>query len=189
GADRIHHQGALHRRERAHTRIAALELLHDEPVGHVVEPGAAVLLRQIGAEQAELGHLWNQLLGKATLHVVLADDRHESLVDPGAHRVAHGALLLGEQAVDVVEVDALEFRYHMCLNRGCVRSPCVYPGARPRGWSTRRNASYGWANPGPMAPRSQNEPGGGFSPAPRTRSALRRCPRPARMRRYPTPGT
>src|SRR5213082_2990932 len=115
GEDRIHDEGALHRREGADTRIAALELLHDQPVRHVVEPGAAVLLRQIGAEQPELGHLGDQLPGKATVHVMLADDRHESLVDPGAYGVADGALLFGEQAVDVVEVDALEFS-HMRLS-------------------------------------------------------------------------
>ena len=42
GVDRVHHQRALHRGEGADARVAPLELLHDEAVGDVVEPGAAV---------------------------------------------------------------------------------------------------------------------------------------------------
>ena len=38
GVDGIHDQRALHRRERANARVAALQLLHDEPVGDVVQP-------------------------------------------------------------------------------------------------------------------------------------------------------
>src|SRR5690606_30026794 len=42
--DGIHAERALHGRERADARVAALELLHDEAVRDVVEAGAAVLL-------------------------------------------------------------------------------------------------------------------------------------------------
>src|SRR6267143_6185865 len=42
--DRIHHQRALHGSERAHAGVAALELVHDQPVGDVVEAGAPVLI-------------------------------------------------------------------------------------------------------------------------------------------------
>src|SRR5439155_25743436 len=36
GVDRIHHQSALHRRERAHNRVAALKLVRDQYVREVV---------------------------------------------------------------------------------------------------------------------------------------------------------
>ena len=86
-------------------RVAPLQLLHDEAVGHVVEAGAAVLLRQVGAEEPQLGHAGDELLGELPLDVGLADDRDEVLVDPGAHGVADRALLLGEEGVEVQEID------------------------------------------------------------------------------------
>ena len=89
-------------------RVAPLQLLHDEAVGDVVEPGAAVLLRQVGAEHAQLGHARDQLLGELALDVGLADDRDEVLVHPGADGVADRALLLGEEGVEVQEIDAGE---------------------------------------------------------------------------------
>ena len=44
GVDRVHAQRALHRDEAAQAGVAALELLHDQPVGDVAEAGAAVAL-------------------------------------------------------------------------------------------------------------------------------------------------
>jgi hypothetical protein len=64
GVDRVHAEGALHGGEGAHAGVAALELLHDEPVGDVVEPGAAVLLGEVGAEHPELGHPGMSSFGK-----------------------------------------------------------------------------------------------------------------------------
>ena len=106
--DRVHDEPPLHRGERAHARVATLQLLHDEPVGDVVEPRAAVRLGQIRAEQPQLRHLRDQVLREFPLEVVLADDRGDVVVHPLAHRVADGALFLGKEAVDVVEVDAVE---------------------------------------------------------------------------------
>src|SRR6185295_7798256 len=40
--DRIHAERGLHGHEAANARVAAFELLADEPVAHAVEPGAAV---------------------------------------------------------------------------------------------------------------------------------------------------
>jgi hypothetical protein len=74
GVDRIHDQRALHRREGADARVAALELLHDEPVGDVVQPGAAVLLGQVGPEHAQLADLGDELRREAPLDVGVADD-------------------------------------------------------------------------------------------------------------------
>ena len=44
------------------------------------------------------------LPGESALDVALADDRQHALVDEAADAVAHGALLLGEEAVDVEEI-------------------------------------------------------------------------------------
>src|SRR5207249_8488188 len=55
----VHDEAALHRGARAQPRVAALELLHDEPVGDVAEPGAAVALEG-GAEDAQLAELGDQ---------------------------------------------------------------------------------------------------------------------------------
>src|SRR5690606_17762592 len=55
-----HDEVALHRDERAHAALDALELLHDEPVADGGHPGAAVAL-EAGAEQAEGGELGHEL--------------------------------------------------------------------------------------------------------------------------------
>ncbi len=102
--DRIHHQRALHARERADAAVAAFELLHDEPVAHVVEPGAPVLLGQVRAEHAELRHRRDEFLREAAGDVALADDRQHLLVDEPADGIAHGALVFGECGVDVEQV-------------------------------------------------------------------------------------
>src|SRR4029079_16740855 len=96
---------ALHARERPHAGVAALELLHDEPVLHVVEPSAAVLLRQVRAEHPHLTHLRNELLGKTPLHVGVADHGEDALVDESADAVADGSLLLADRTVEVEEVE------------------------------------------------------------------------------------
>ena len=102
--DGVHHERALHRRERANARVAALELLHDEPVHDVVQPGAAVLLGEIGAEVAVLAHLGDELAREAAVDVGLTDDRQDFFVDEGADGVADGAFLFGEGGVDVEQV-------------------------------------------------------------------------------------
>ena len=103
--DRVHDQRALHRRERADAGVAPLQLLHDQPVGHVVQPGAAVLLGQVCAEESQLRHPGNQLLGKLSLDVGLTDDGDEVLVDPGPNGIPNGPLLLRQQRIEVEEID------------------------------------------------------------------------------------
>ena len=51
---------ALHAREAADARVAALELLHREAVADLARPGAAVAL-EVAAEQAELRDLGDEL--------------------------------------------------------------------------------------------------------------------------------
>ncbi len=106
--DRIHRERALHRGEGAHAGVAALQLLHDEPVRDVVEPGASVLLREIGAEDAERRHFGHELLREFSFDVAVADDREHALVDETPDAVADGALFLGELGINRKEIEHVE---------------------------------------------------------------------------------
>src|SRR5215831_13639059 len=105
GVDRVHHEPALHRRRRAQPGVTALELLHDQPVGDVAEPRAAVALER-GAEHAELAELRDELDRKRAGAMVIGDQRQELGLDPVADRVADHPLFLGQEALDRVVVDA-----------------------------------------------------------------------------------
>jgi len=94
--------------------VAPLELLHDEPVGHIVEPGAAVLLGEVSPEEPQLGHARDQLLRELALDVRIADDGEQVFIHPGPDGVPDGALLLGEQGVESKEVHAGELGCSGC---------------------------------------------------------------------------
>ena len=108
GIDRVHHERTLHRRERADPAVAALEFLHDQPVGHVVQAGTAVFLGQVGAEEAQLRHARDQFLREAALDVAGADDRHQLFVHPRPDAVPDRPFLLAEQRIEIVEVHPSE---------------------------------------------------------------------------------
>ena len=77
-------------------RLAALDLLADERLGHEVEPRAAVFLGDDDAEQAELGHARDRLHVQVVVDVVLDRVRQHALV----HELADGRLhlsLLGRE--------------------------------------------------------------------------------------------
>ena len=90
-------------------------------------------------------HLRDELLREAALDVGVADDRQDALVDEAADAVADGALLFGERAVDVEEVEH-GARVGMTLpakasqpSRAARRPSVCEPSARPgRVASTRR---------------------------------------------------
>src|SRR6185369_14858578 len=82
--DRVHREAALHRRHRAQTAVAALELLHDQPVGDVVEPRAPVAL-EVRAEVAELAHPRNQMSRELLPAVALLEHRKALPLDERAH--------------------------------------------------------------------------------------------------------
>jgi hypothetical protein len=106
--DRVHAQRALNGREAPEPRVAALELLHHEPVRDVVHPRAAVA-REVGSEEPELGHLGNELDGEGpVLPHVLDDARQELTVHELAHRVARKPLLRREFVFYPVEIQRFE---------------------------------------------------------------------------------
>ena len=92
GVDRVHHQAGLHADERAQARVAALELLVDQPVGDVVQPGAAVL-RSAGWRRRSRARRPARAssTGKVPSAEVLGDDRQVLLLDELPRRVARQA--------------------------------------------------------------------------------------------------
>ena len=105
--DRIHAQRPLHRDERAKPRIPPLQLLHDQPVSDRAEARAAVAF-QVRPEKSHAGHLGDQFHRKGPGPEVVLDDGQHVLLDPLANGVPDEPLLLGQQARDIEEVNALE---------------------------------------------------------------------------------
>ena len=98
--DGQHDERALHAHHRAVTRVDALHLARDQPVGDVVETGAAIGLRNRGAEQAELTHLAKDAGVGPLVAKGLEHTRGESLLAVGVRRLANGALVGAELRVE-----------------------------------------------------------------------------------------
>src|SRR5205814_9652188 len=90
--DGEHGERALHRGHRAQPRVARLELLHDEPVGAVGEPGAAVAL-QVRAEEAELAHARDERARELPLGMTALDHGEPLAHHEAAHARPRLALL------------------------------------------------------------------------------------------------
>ena len=89
----------MHRDQRPEGRLAALDLLADERLGHEVEPGAAVSLRDHDPENPELCHALDQIEVELVVDVVGDRDRQDPLVDEVAHGLLREALLVCELEV------------------------------------------------------------------------------------------
>ena len=138
--DGIHDEPALHRGEGAEPRVPALELLHDQPVGHVRQARAPVALEG-RAEDAELAQLRHDRHGEGAGPVMLGDERQELGLDPVPDRVAHHPLLVREQGLDAVVVHAAEL-LHSVLSLGVLLAAAGRGAGPPlRGpGSSRRSA-------------------------------------------------
>ena len=115
GEDRVHDERGLHRHGRAVAGIDALDLARDQPIGDIAEPGAAVLFRDGGAEQAERAHLGDDGAVEALLAVVQQHAREQLVLRVAARGVAHHALFFRELALEIerilpVERGVLELR-------------------------------------------------------------------------------
>ena len=86
----------MHRDQRPERRLAALDLLAGERLGHEIEPGAAVLLGDDDAEDPQLGHALDQVQVELVVDVVLDRDRQDALVHEGADGLLDQALFVGE---------------------------------------------------------------------------------------------
>src|SRR5262249_42348895 len=91
GVDRIHHEPRLDAREGPETAIAALQLLVDQAVGDLAEAGAAVLLGQRRAEEAERRQPGNDLHREAALAKRLRHEWDVFVLDEAPRGVAHHA--------------------------------------------------------------------------------------------------
>src|SRR6266481_8000117 len=141
---RIHDEPALDGGEGAQTRIPALQLLHDETVRDVVEPGAAVALEG-GAEDAHLAERLGGLQRECPRTVMLGHDGHELLLHPVADGIAHHPLLLGQQCLDAVVVDAAVVHRQFLLTRGWSDGPGALlraPGSAPSPEPGRARGSW-----------------------------------------------
>ncbi len=63
----------MHRHDDAQRRVDVLQLLADEAETDVVHPGAAVLLWHRAAEQAEIGHLRQDIAVEPVLAIEVMD--------------------------------------------------------------------------------------------------------------------
>ena len=75
GEDRMHHQGRLHAHGAAIARVDPLHLPRDQPVGDVVDPRPAELLRDRRPEQPQRPHLAHDLPVEDLVPVRLEDAR------------------------------------------------------------------------------------------------------------------
>jgi hypothetical protein len=99
--DRHHHQRALHAHHAAVARVHALHLARHQAVAHVVQAGAAVLLGNGGAQQAEFAHFVEDgavggFVAKGQLH-----PGQQLFLAVGVGGVAHLALVVGQLAVEL----------------------------------------------------------------------------------------
>ena len=72
----------------------------------MVHSGSAVFFGQIGAIEAEVGHLADQIGGEGAAFEVVFDDGTDSVGDESAVRVPNEALFIGQEVVDAVKVDS-----------------------------------------------------------------------------------
>ena len=87
---------------RACRRVAASYLLDDQAVAHVIEPTAAVLLRDQRTQIADLAELASELAVEARRAVVVARSRHDLVVHEVARRLLDQFLFISEFEVDHV---------------------------------------------------------------------------------------
>ena len=99
GEQRQRHRARVHRDGDADARVRARELLEHEDVREEVGAGAAVLLGDAGAHQAELGELREELAREAVLAIPLGRVRLDLLAREVAGERLDLFLLRGELKV------------------------------------------------------------------------------------------
>src|SRR5262249_33870969 len=105
GENRIHHQRALHGAEAAQAAVTAFQFLHQQSILDVAHFGAAVAF-EVGAEEAQLRHLRDQVPREGGLAVMFLYDRNHTVFDKAARGLPDHQLLLAEQGIDLQVVDA-----------------------------------------------------------------------------------
>ena len=106
--NRIHHQGALHRCRGTNPAVAALNFLHDQSVGDLVESLTAIFNRNVGTEGADFGEAFNEVFREFRTLSVRFDDRCNFFFHPGANRIADKLLLIGQQFIHQIIIVTLK---------------------------------------------------------------------------------
>src|SRR5580693_3632190 len=101
--NRVHRKRALNRRKRAQSRVAGLQLLHDQPIRYVVHPCASVPL-QISSEHSKLGHLRYEMHWEGFTRKTALDQRQDFTIDEALGRVAGHPLFIGQKVVEVKKI-------------------------------------------------------------------------------------
>ena len=101
--DRVHRERALHRDGAADARVARLQLLADEPVGHGARAGQPVAL-EVHPVEPELRELAEELARQDALLEPVAHLGQHAVAHELAHGVADRLLLVAEQRVEREEV-------------------------------------------------------------------------------------
>src|SRR6266542_3044618 len=102
--DCLDRKRALHRRQRAQTRISAFELLHDEPVRGVAHARASMLV-QIRSVKAQRTHARDQMLRKFPRAMTRNDFGQNFLLHKTARPIARRALFICQKPFDAVVIE------------------------------------------------------------------------------------
>ena len=100
--DRGAHERGLDGDHGPHRRVSAADLLDDEPVGQVVEAGAAVLARDDRAQVSLVGDLAHQFEVEMLVAIVLARALDDLVVGEGPRRLPDQLLLVVQFEVHMI---------------------------------------------------------------------------------------
>src|SRR5262249_52727796 len=89
--DAVHHETALNGNAAAQAAVAALQLLADQAVAHVIETGATVLAQR-RTEQTEIGETRHELGREALGSEAFADDGQDFHIDEARNVALHHPL-------------------------------------------------------------------------------------------------
>src|SRR3712207_1681896 len=103
--DRCHREAALDVQKSRHRSRTPGQLRYREAVCHVIPPGAAVLLTESAAHDAEFAQSGQELERELSPVPVLGRLRDDLAIDERAYIVPNRLLFLGEEAANVDEID------------------------------------------------------------------------------------
>ena len=133
GADREHHERALHAHHRSVTGVDARDLARDEAIADVAEPRAAVLLRQRRAEQTQRPHLAEDRGVALFVAKRLRHARHQLVLRVRARRFAHHPLVFAQLLIEQQRVGPVESRLEAFRGvHGFLRRRIIAPPPRER---------------------------------------------------------
>ncbi len=105
--DRVHHQRSLHAAKASKATVTPLDLLHDEAVADLVQPHAAILLRDHGPEGADLRQSGNDLWMEGGVLEGIFNDRLQVLAHELARRIPDQLMFLCQKLIHLVMVMCL----------------------------------------------------------------------------------